>query len=675
VKVDIDNQANLDISSTLNYFGEATVDIRATDGTNVGTTSFDIIIENVNDKPEAELLSPRANALIFTDTIEITWKGTDVDPGDEANLTYDIYLDSTSGTSLYKDNHDGTSLEISGLTDKSVYYWKVIPSDGTEEGICISDPCPTHFTVDLGEKAHSMLKLPGDEAVTNQDYVVLIWTGYVDEDYTISYDVYISSSALELPYPESTMIEQGTTETNLLVENLTSGETYYWTVIPRTAKGPGTCDSGVWTFKYDPDLIPYKLVIEAPEELIIEQGEEAKIPIRIRNTGANPDIVVPYLEARELKFDVVLEGTGFEHSLGKDQTLLLLLNISAEKIPMGTYDLTITAESIGGLDSETKTISLRITEKEVKEQGMDLASASFIIIPIIVIIIIAIVLFMMFRKKRIDEEKKRVEADLLKPVGVGAMVEAPDVQYFPGSAPGAVVPAQLPQVSAPGTAYGQQPYPGAPAGAQAPYTGAPAFPQLPPAAPGAVQAAQHPTPQPQVQPTAYPQGTQVQQPTPAPAPQPQAYPPAGTPATEPLQWKAPTQEPQVQVPQVQVPQQPSVNGHGVKAGTGSPPIQVPYIPRPREEEPEAPKSEDPGTVQEVVVGPEPSAMELMEAIKNKFFSGEVSEDTYMSLKKELKDVMQKEAQPGAPPAQIDNVVKRFIRGEISENEYKRQRNL
>jgi uncharacterized membrane protein len=670
IQVDIDNQANLDIRSEENYFGKANVDIRASDGTNVGSTSFDIVIENVNDQPEVELLAPRNNALIFADRIELQWSGSDVDPGDEKNLSYSIYMDSISGTTLYKENHKETSIVITDLTDKSTYYWKVIPYDGSGAGECISDPCPAQFTIDLGQKPHSILKLPGDEAVTNSDYIILIWGGYSDEGYMISYDIYLSLTPLEEPYPDSTLIKKSTTETQLLVENLTSGQTYYWTVIPKTAKGVGTCDSGVWSFMYDPTATPYDLEIMGPSEIIVEKGEDTNIAIRIKNSGANPDIVIPGLDAGELKFAIALEDSGNELALAKDETKILILNISADKIPVGKYDITITAESIGGRDIEQSKISLTVIEKDVKEEGLSLAAASFFIIPIIIIIILAIAFFLFARKKRKEEEQKRVEAEVLKPVPAAAAIDAADVQYFPGAPGTGAVPSQLPHVTMPGGAAGQVPTPAPTYGAGGP------VPQLPPGAPGAVPPAPQPQPavQTPVQPQVQPQPAPVYPQTPQAAPSPQP-----TEQAQQFQWQAPAQEaqPQVQTPpsQPSPPQYttpPPSSERSVK--TGSPPIQVPYIPKQKTETPESPPPV-PEQPPEVTAGPEPSAMELLETIKARYIQGGVTEETYMTLKKELKEIMQKESQPGAPAAQIDNVVKRFIKGEISENEYKRQRGL
>jgi uncharacterized membrane protein len=681
IMVDIDGNSNVDIRASENYFGTATVDIRASDGTNVGTTSFNIIVNNVNDKPEVELLAPRNGAFVFSDQVELQWKGADVDPGDTANLTYSVYLDTTAGTQLYQSDITGNTLTVTGLTDKSIYYWKVIPNDGIEEGLCVSEYCPSEFTVDIGKKPESELQLPGDEAVTNLDYVVLIWKGFGEADYQITYDIYFANESFESPFPESALIKKGIADSELLVSNLTAGQTYYWTVIPQSAKGVGSCLSGIWTFMYDPTVTPYKFEIDAPETLIFEEGKEYSTAIKIKNTGANTDIFIPDLAAGTLKFAVELEGDGKEFRIEDGGEQILILNISADRIPVGTYEITISAESIGGEKTQDHTITLEITEKKVEEQG--LGDVYLFIIPIIlIVIIIIVVLFFMMRKKRIEEEKKRVEAELLRPVPTQTM-DAADVQYFPGPGGAAMGgPAQLPSVTLPG---------GAQAGAapgQAPYgAGQPVLPQLPPAQDTGAAPYPQQTAYPPQQPAGYPEQAPAYADT-APIPpqqptvQPPAQPPVQPPAQPPTQPQAPTQTPSQELhfkmPQPETPpqQQPAVEpqpevqppGQTVAApqpAAGAAPVQVPYIPRSRNGE-AAPAPEEAAAPEQVTEPSKQDPEQLQNILKARFIQGTVSEETYMSLKKELKDTIQS-------GGSVDAVAGNFITGEITEDEYKQKR--
>jgi hypothetical protein len=676
VRVDIDNQANIDLTSDENYFGSAVVDIRASDGTNAGVTSFNVIVNNVNDKPEVELLLPRNNALVFSETVELKWYGRDIDPGETENLTYSIYIDTESGLTLYESGYTGTSIVLTGLQDQSTYYWKVIPHDGKEEGDCVTIPCPLQFAIDVGSKPICDLKLPANEAVTNYDYVVLMWEGKSDVGDTIVFDVYMSNESFDLPPPKSALIADSIQESELFVENLNASVTYYWTVIPSTARGVGSCLSGVWNFMYDPGANPYRLEIEAPESLKIPKGESYSTAIRIKNTGANADYVIPRLNAGSLKFVVELEDDGNELPVGKDGTLILILNISAETIPLDTYEITITAESIGSQEIEEKTIVVEIYEEV--DDSQDLSTALLIAIPLIIVIIIIVTAWLMIsRKKKLEEERKRVEAELLKPLP-SQMMEAKDVQYFSGAGagPAGAMPAQLPSVTMPGGGGAQAAQPGYPQ----PYgAGVEARPQLPPAMdstavqypPGQVPAAPAPgAPQPQ-QPQ-YPGGVQPQQPL---------Y-PGGVEPQQPLypggvEPQQPLYPDKVQPQQPMQPEtQPQYPPEKPQPRTGMPPEQVPYEPKvtmPGEEPAVDPKGGAP--VQEPAPeGPVPVAVEqtpdqLLDTLKNNYFQGGVSEETYMNLKKELKAAIDS----GATPDTIDEKIKQFINGQITEDEFKASR--
>jgi uncharacterized membrane protein len=701
VYVNIDTQGNIDISSEKDFFGSAVVDLRATDGTNVGTTIFNITIKNVNDGPTAEMTIPQNNAKVYTDSIVLKWKGTDVDPGDAANLTYTIYIDKEGSFEYpYKIDYEGTSVEFKPLTDKTTYYWKVIPHDGREEGICISQPSPYQFSVEIADKPHSVLELPGDDSITNKEFIVLSWTGSGEAGATVYYSVYVSTSPLSAPYPESALMVNGTTETEFLVQNITEGSTYYWTVIPFTGKAVGVCDSGVWKFSYDPSINPYSFTLEAPEIIEVEEGKPYQHIIKIINTGSNSDILIPTIVTGELKSLVELENADIRTTLDQNGTILLALNISADLIQKGSYDIEITIDSIRP-DSESQSATITINIYEPKSETQDLFSQpAFTIIPIIIIIIILIVVFLVWRNRRIAEEKKRVEAEMLKPLaGSPTTIDAAQVTYISGAgAPSTVGPstpevAQLPQVTLPYDAaaqagyapsYGAQP-PGAPA-QQYPYGGAAQqpLPQLPPAQDTGVGAP--PTQAPPTQ--AYPPYQQPPQTQPEPYPGSAGYQAPGEPYPPQPQEPAPA-PPQPQYPP-QPPQEP-VRERVTRPGT--PPVQVPYEPKARAQ-PQTPpggigttesRPPTPGVDlpfkkpiqdQETAAAPEQvqTPEQLTETLKNKFIQGGMSEDTYIALKKELKEKIDSSA-AGTPTEPVDDIVSRFIQGQITEDEYKLQRKL
>jgi outer membrane biosynthesis protein TonB len=115
-----------------------------------GIWSFIVNASIINKRPVTELLSPKDEAVIYTNSIELTWEGQDLD-GDE--MSYIIYFSTDRDLVEQKDNK---ALEISGIStetytrlslENNTYYWTVIPSDAKSVGFCKSGVWS--FTVQL----------------------------------------------------------------------------------------------------------------------------------------------------------------------------------------------------------------------------------------------------------------------------------------------------------------------------------------------------------------------------------------------------------------------------------------------------------------------------------------------------------------------------------------------
>jgi uncharacterized membrane protein len=430
VHIKVDTQANLDITTDLNFFGVVEAELRASDGTNSGSTAFQVVVENVNDKPEVELISPSDGAVIYNSTILLKWNGFDADTQDVSKLTYSVYLDTTSATTLYKTGLRESSIEISGLDDKSTYFWKVIASDGIENGSCISDPCPSKFSLDVRTLPTTTLLVPSNGALTNQDKIVLIWEKQSESGDVLTYNVYFSDNELNYPLPDSAVAASGINNNEWLISGLKADVTYYWTVIPSNLRGVGKCDSGIWSFEYDPNAAGYNIVIDVPQKLRLEQGKLHLIDIKINNKGDSSDIIVPFLEAGTAKFGVALEGIEQSHFIKKDSSIMLIMNVSSDKLPLGTYKLTLSMRSKGSGELTSTEITLEIYEK--KEAVSDRDSVYYSVIPIIISLIILLIVFLYWQNKRIQEEKKMVDAEVLKPVHPSEMMATTDVKYIKG---------------------------------------------------------------------------------------------------------------------------------------------------------------------------------------------------------------------------------------------------
>lgn len=430
--VEIDSQTNLDISTKKDFFGRGTVELCVTDGTNIGTTTFEVIVENVNDPPEVDLLSPAHENTVYNNKVILKWTGYDADPGDENDITYTIFIDTISGTEPYLTGYKGNSLEITNLSDKKTYYWKVIPSDGKSEGKCISEKIPFKFFVDKSRLPHTVLVSPTNGLIVNKDYIDLNWNGYSAENDELYYNIYVSTNPFSYPFPESALRMTNVSIIEYRLKELEPGKTYFWTVFPFSSTGEGSCESGIWSFKYDPKITPYDIILETPPEINLEQGEKTIEQIRIKNAGANPEIVIPYISAGSAKFLIGLEGEGAEHYLAPGESINLILNISTEDLKAGEYKIqVIIYTKYSG--SETETALIRLNVKDIESQPIEESSKlSSSILPVVVLIIALIVILLIFfyRRKRF-KEKTEEKDEVAKLTKLTAVVETVGPQTIP----------------------------------------------------------------------------------------------------------------------------------------------------------------------------------------------------------------------------------------------------
>jgi hypothetical protein len=100
-------------------------------------------------------------------------------------------------------------------------------------------------------------------------------------------------------------------------------------------------------------------------------------------------------------------------------------------------------------------------------------------------------------------------------------------------------------------------------------------------------------------------------------------------------------------------------------GTGTAPAQVPYVP--------ASKGEVTGTEdisftrpgEGAAPGTQAPSEDLLDKLKAKYIEGGVSEDTYIAMKKKIKE---QTSEGGS--GQVDEAIRQFIMGEITEDDYK-----
>jgi len=88
-----------------------------------------------------------------------------------------------------------------------------------------------------------MLWLPENGSIIQSNSVELYWVIENLNLVDITYDVYFDTVN-----PPNATRAKGIMNTSFLIDDLSDGETYYWTVIPKHVNDEGLCVSGVWSF-------------------------------------------------------------------------------------------------------------------------------------------------------------------------------------------------------------------------------------------------------------------------------------------------------------------------------------------------------------------------------------------------------------------------------------------
>jgi hypothetical protein len=100
---------------------------------------------------------------------------------------------------------------------------------------------------------------PRNGSIVSTTSVELSWRLINPNFANVVYDVYFD---LVTPItPNFT----GYLETNLRIDNLINGETYYWTIVPRSGEVIGFCHSGIWEFSVNTNLPMPRVTLVRPE--------------------------------------------------------------------------------------------------------------------------------------------------------------------------------------------------------------------------------------------------------------------------------------------------------------------------------------------------------------------------------------------------------------------------
>jgi len=207
-----------------------------------GMTNGPIWSFTIDRSPSTPLCaSPFDGATVTGTTQTLSWTGGD-DPDADDTVTYDVYFSDSASFSEPASQQSGKSLELTGLSSGTTYYWKVVATDN--HGVSSSSPI-WNFGIDSLPNPLLYVSPPNGATVVEVSQT-LVWKGGDDDDSgdAVTYDVYLGAGVLP-----STPVAQQSDKT-LSVTDLSSGDTYYWMVTATDSHG-GVVNGPTWTFTID----------------------------------------------------------------------------------------------------------------------------------------------------------------------------------------------------------------------------------------------------------------------------------------------------------------------------------------------------------------------------------------------------------------------------------------
>ena len=265
----------------VDYNGEAilNISVREAGSTKSGYyMEIPITVSSVNDLARAVLISPSPEAIQPGYDAVLSWDVTDVD--DEViYITFDLYFGKDPSPPKFESRIRGMQHNITDLDDFTKYYWKVVPSDGKDEGICESGVW--NFTVDsLLHLPKVRLLEPGNNTRLNSTRINLSWVVTADPKGSP-----LNFNILRGPSPNNLSKVGFASDTKYVMKDLKPKTEYYWTVIPTYGNTEGICTSGIWRFVI-PDIPFYGIELKQGEKIIrVHRGESYTLNFTVTNTG------------------------------------------------------------------------------------------------------------------------------------------------------------------------------------------------------------------------------------------------------------------------------------------------------------------------------------------------------------------------------------------------------
>ena len=152
---------------------------------------------------------------------------------------YDVYLDTNSTpTTVVSANQNTLTYNYSGLQYTTTYYWNIVAKNVAGNVVATGGPWifgtqgppPNSFALASPPPAATGLSLSGS----------LVWNS---SSLATAYDVYMDGNN-----PPTTLVASNTSDTTFTFQNLTAGQTYYWTAVAKNPNGTTTAGNGPRNF-------------------------------------------------------------------------------------------------------------------------------------------------------------------------------------------------------------------------------------------------------------------------------------------------------------------------------------------------------------------------------------------------------------------------------------------
>jgi methionine-rich copper-binding protein CopC len=191
------------------------------------------------------LTAPSKDSTLDTLKPTFAWKAS------ENAVEFYLYIDSNK---LMVENLDDncevvvtvttTSYELTNVLEaETTYYWTVIPSDGTDDGECLSGVWSFNTPGKDSLKLTTNLESPLNDVNVDTLRPTLTWESIGDG---MIYYIYLGKDKNEVINHDKSLERITQEPTYIPMGNLDPNTTYYWTVIPSDGTDYGTSD--VWSF-------------------------------------------------------------------------------------------------------------------------------------------------------------------------------------------------------------------------------------------------------------------------------------------------------------------------------------------------------------------------------------------------------------------------------------------